>query len=123
MKKKFIREFHMNWNKVILYIRNNFYIRGEINPIGIIYLIGIQVLGKGKNRFLKKEDKINILHIAICRILEPFGYYVFIGRDREGWPHYLLKKNYSFLKKEEKYFLIKKAIIRYMIEENILDDI
>ncbi|AWU44340.1 hypothetical protein [Blattabacterium punctulatus] len=123
MKKKFLREFNLNWNKVILYIRNNFYIRGQINPIGIIYLIGIQVLGKGQNKFLKKEDKINILHIAICRILEPFGYYVFIGRDREGWPHYLLKKNYSFLKKEEKYFLIKKAIIRYMIEENILDDI
>lgn len=125
MEKKFIQKIHINWNKVILYIRNHFCIEGEIDLIGIIYLIGIQELGKGKgkNIFFNREDKINILHISICRILEPFGYYRFIGRDREGWPHYLLKKNLPPLKKEEQLFLIKKAIIRYMSEENILDDI
>ncbi|WP_185866815.1 hypothetical protein [Blattabacterium cuenoti] len=123
MKKKFIQKFHINWNKVILYIRNHFCIEGEIDLIGIIYLIGIQELGKGKNLFLNREDKINILHISICRILEPFGYYRFIGRDREGWPHYLLKKNLPLLNKEEQSFLIQKAIIRYMNEENILEDI
>ncbi|WP_185874072.1 hypothetical protein [Blattabacterium cuenoti] len=124
MKKEFIQQFHINWNKVILYIRNHFDIEGKIDLIGIIYLIGIQELGKGKNRFFNREDKINILHIAICRILEPFGYYVFIGRDKEGWPHYLLKKNIPFFKKKGKQsFFIKNAIIHYMIEENIIDKI
>ncbi|AER40421.1 hypothetical protein MADAR_102 [Blattabacterium sp. (Mastotermes darwiniensis) str. MADAR] len=112
------KEFHINWNKVVLYIRNHFYIEGKIDLIGIIYLIGIQELGKGKNRFFKREEKMNLLHIAICRILEPFGYYVFIGKDKEGWPHYLSKKK---IPKGEQSFLIKKAIIRYMIEENIID--
>ncbi|WP_185853004.1 hypothetical protein [Blattabacterium cuenoti] len=123
MKKKFIQKFQINWDKIILYVRNHFYIEGEIDLIGIIYLIGIQELGKGKNIFLNREDKINILHISICRILEPFGYYKFIGRDKEGWPHYLLINNLPFLNKEEQSFLIKKAIIRYMNEENILEDI
>ncbi|WP_185856411.1 hypothetical protein [Blattabacterium cuenoti] len=125
MKKEFIiqiQQFHFNWNQVILYIRNHFFIEGKIDLIGIIYLIGIQELGKGKNRFLNREDKINILHIAICRILEPFGYYVFIGKDREGWPHYLLIKNLPFfLKNEEQSFFLKKAIIRYMSDEKILE--
>ncbi|WP_185851210.1 hypothetical protein [Blattabacterium cuenoti] len=124
MKKEFIKRFYIkNWNQVILYIRNHFYIKGKIDPIGIIYLIGIQELGKGliKDLFLKREEKLNILHIAICRILEPFGYYTFIGRDKEGWPHYLLKKNLPFLKIEEQSFLIRKAIIRYMNEENIIE--
>ncbi|WP_185859550.1 hypothetical protein [Blattabacterium cuenoti] len=120
MKKKFMQKFHINWNKVMLYIRNHFSIEGKIDIIGIIYLIGIQELGKGKNRFLNREDKINILHIAICRILEPFGYYSFLGRDKEGWPHYVLKTKIPF-NQEEQLFLIQKAIIRYMSEENIIE--
>ncbi|WP_185851799.1 hypothetical protein [Blattabacterium cuenoti] len=123
MKKEFIQKFHFNWNKVILYIRNHFCIEGKIDLIGIIYLIGIQELGKGQNIFFSREDKINILHIAICRILEPFGYYVFIGRDREGWPHYLLIKNIPFFNQEEQSFFIKEAIIRYMKDEKIIDEI
>ncbi|WP_185872447.1 hypothetical protein [Blattabacterium cuenoti] len=120
MKKKFIQKFHINWNKVISYIKNHFSIEGQIDIIGIIYLIGIQELGKGKNRSLNKEDKINILHIAICRILEPFGYYSFLGKDKEGWPHYILKSKIPFNQKKQ-LFLIQKAIIRYMNEENIIE--
>jgi len=123
MKKEFIQKFHFNWNKVILYIKNHFCIEGKIDLIGIIYLIGIQELGKGQNIFFNREDKINILHIAICRILEPFGYYVFIGRDREGWPHYLLIKNIPFFNQEEQSFFLKEAIIRYMKDEKIIDEI
>ncbi|WP_185871887.1 hypothetical protein [Blattabacterium cuenoti] len=119
MDKELTRKFHINWNKVMSYIQNNFCIEGKIDLIGIIYLIGIQELGKGNNRFFNKENKINILHIAICRILEPFGYYLFIGRDQEGWPHYILKNKIPFNQKDQ-LFLIKKAIIRYMNEENIL---
>ncbi|WP_185864038.1 hypothetical protein [Blattabacterium cuenoti] len=120
MKKKCMQEFHINWNKVISYIQNNFSIEGKIDIIGIIYIIGIQELGKGKNIFFNQEDKINILHIAICRILEPFGYYFFLGKDKEGWPHYILKNKIPF-NPEEQLFLIKKAIIRYMNDENIIE--
>ncbi|WP_185877061.1 hypothetical protein [Blattabacterium cuenoti] len=121
MKKKSLHQFHTDWNKVILYIKNNFYIKEKIDIIGIIYLIGVQELGKGKNGFLNREDKINILHIAICRILEPFGYYSYLGKDKEGWPHYILKSKIPFFNRNEQLFLIKKAIIRYMNEENIIE--
>ncbi|WP_185862365.1 hypothetical protein [Blattabacterium cuenoti] len=120
MEKEFMKEFHINWNKVMLYIRNNFSIKGQIDIIGIIYLIGIQELGKGKNIFFNREDQINILHIAICRILVPFGYYFLTGIDKDGWPHYTLKTQIPF-NKEKQLFLIKKAIIRYMSEENIIE--
>ncbi|WP_185861510.1 hypothetical protein [Blattabacterium cuenoti] len=119
MEKKFMHKFYLNWNKVMSYMQDNFSIEGKIDIIGVIYIIGIQELGKGKNPFFNKEDKINILHIAICRILEPFGYYLFIGRDKEGWPHYILKNKIPF-NHEEQLFLIKKAIIRYMNDENII---
>ncbi len=114
-----MQQFHINWNKVILYMQNNFYIEGNMDIIGIIYIIGIQELGKGTNILFNREDKVNILHIAVCRILEPFGYYSFVRRDKDGWPHYMLKKKIPFDQKK-KLFLIKKAIIHYMSEENIL---
>ncbi|WP_185863480.1 hypothetical protein [Blattabacterium cuenoti] len=119
MEKKFMQQFHTNWDKIISYIQNNFSLKGKIDIIGIIYLIGIQELGKGKNQSFNKEDKIHILHIAICRILEPFGYYLFLGKDKEGWPHYILKNKIPFNYKDQ-LFLIKKAIIRYMNEKNII---
>ncbi|WP_238784753.1 hypothetical protein [Blattabacterium cuenoti] len=94
-----MQEFYINWNKVISYIQNNFYIDRKIDVIGIVFLIGIQELGKGGNIPLHRIDRIDILHIAICRILQPFGYYIFVGRDKEGWPHYLLKKKFLLTRK------------------------
>ena len=42
----------------------------------IIYLIGVQELGQFHRSF-KKDEKINMMHISICRLLEPFCYYEF----------------------------------------------
>jgi len=53
----------------------------------VIYLIGVQELGQPHKKF-KKDHKIDLMHIAICRLLEPYGYYQFDFVDDEGWPHY-----------------------------------
>jgi hypothetical protein len=39
----------------------------------LMFLIGIQELGSGQQKY-SKDDKINLLHIAVCRLLEPFGF-------------------------------------------------
>ena len=54
---------------------------------GVLLLIGIQELGQGPQAF-SKEQKQDLMHIAICTILIPSGYYVFEGNDDEGWPHF-----------------------------------
>ena len=59
----------------------------ELNIDGIIYLIGVQELGQGHRTF-KKDEKMNLMHIAICKLLESYGYYEFDFFDEEGWPHY-----------------------------------
>jgi hypothetical protein len=38
------------------------------------------------------------MHIAICRLLEPYGFYEF-DFDEEGWPHYRVKGRDSATKK------------------------
>ena len=53
----------------------------------ILFLIGIQELGRWKREF-SKEEKQDLMHIAVCRLLAYDGYFEFAGRDEDGWPHY-----------------------------------
>jgi hypothetical protein len=53
----------------------------------VLFLIGIQELGRWKKSF-SKEEKQDLMHIAVCRLLSYEGYFEFIGRDEDGWPHY-----------------------------------
>ncbi|MEM8909367.1 MAG: hypothetical protein AAGD05_16085, partial [Bacteroidota bacterium] len=54
---------------------------------GVLFLIGIQELGRWPEKF-SKEEKQDLMHIAVCRLLSYDGYYEFVGRDADGWPHY-----------------------------------
>ena len=86
---------------------------------GIIYLIGVQELGQLQRTF-KKDEKINLMHIAICRLLEPYGYYEFSHFDEEGWPHYRLIESLPPLKAGEQAVLMKEAIVTYFTEKSYI---
>ena len=68
----------------------------------------------------KKDEKLDIMHIAICRLLEPFGYYEFDFYDEDGWPHYNLLENLPFLKGGEQTVLLKQAIIQYFTDKEFV---
>ena len=57
----------------------------------ILFLIGMQELGYLKEDFTK-EEKQDLMHIAVCKLLSIDGYYKFVGRDGDGWPVYELVK-------------------------------
>ena len=82
----------------------------------IIYLIGVQELGQGFRKFTK-DEKVNLMHIAICRLLEPFGFYRFDRFDEDGWPHYEVVEELPNLKPGEQTVLMKEAIVMYFEEE------
>lgn len=86
---------------------------------GIIYLIGVQELGQYKRKF-KKDDKVNLMHIAICRLLEPFGYYSFSHFDQDGWPHYNMIEQLPMLKAGEQSVLMKEAVVQYFLEKEYI---
>lgn len=109
------------WSKIVDFFKNNFSCE-EIPDLDVmIFLIGVQELGKGYKRF-KKDEKVNLMHIAVCRLLEPFGYYAFTGRDAEGWPHFEKIQNLPALKPNEQTILMKKAIIYYFKEKSLLEE-
>ncbi|MBS3737903.1 MAG: hypothetical protein KGY51_02765 [Psychroflexus sp.] len=92
----------------------------ELELDAIIYLIGVQEKGNVHAKY-KKDDKINLMHIAICRLLEPYGYYEFEYVDEEGWPHYKILEQLPPLKAGEQSVLMKEAIVQYFVEKNYID--
>ncbi len=108
------------WDKVVHHLSHQF-ADGEVLDLdAIIYLIGVQELGKFKQAF-KKDEKINLMHIAICRLLEPYGYYEFEYFDNDGWPHYKIKEQLPSLKAGEQAVLMKEAIVNYFLEKELID--
>ena len=85
----------------------------------IIYLVGIQEIGQ-YHRTYKKDEKVNLMHIAICRLLEPYGYYEFEYFDEEGWPHYRIKEALPPLKAGEQTVLMKDALVSYFLEKRYI---
>jgi len=100
------------WQKVQKMVSDRFGDGETLDVDAIVYLIGVQELGQGFRKF-KKDEKINLMHIAICKLLEPFGYYEFEYFDDDGWPHYKLVEELPALKAGEQTVLLKQAIIDY----------
>ncbi len=103
-----------NWNLLTDKLSKQFADGDTLDVDSIIYLIGVQELGKGHQTF-KKDEKINLMHIAICKLLEPYGYYEFDYYDNDGWPHYKTLTELPNLKPGEQSVLIKEAIVNYFI--------
>jgi len=53
----------------------------------ILFLIGIQEFGQIREKFTK-EQKQDLMHVAICSLLAQSGYYEIENVDTEGWPHF-----------------------------------
>ena len=112
-------ELKRHWDEVVVLLSNKF-ADGEVLDLdAIIYIIGLQEKGSVTAKY-EKDDKINLMHIAICRLLEPFGYYEFDYFDEDGWPHYKVLEKLPPLKAGEQSVLMKEAIVQYFIEKDVI---
>lgn len=102
------------WEEIVRKLSDKFSGGETLDLDAIIFLIGVQELGQIHREF-KKDEKINLMHIAICRLLEPYGYYEFDYIDEQGWPHYKVKDELPPLKAGEQTVLMKEAIIQYFL--------
>ena len=108
------------WNLILDYLSEKFSSDEKLDLESVIFLIGLQEFGKTDIKFTK-DQKIDLMHIAICRLLEPLGYYKFEYVDSEGWPHYKTISKLPNLKPGEQSVLMKEAIINYFIEKQLIE--
>ena len=108
------------WNNLKTKLSVDFSENEIIDIDSIIFLIGLQELGQFQKRF-NKQKKLEVIHIAVCKLLSDYGYYEFDYTDNDGWPHYKLIKKLPNLKAGEQTILMKKAIINYFMKSNYIN--
>ena len=108
------------WNNLKTKLSVDFSDNEIIDLDSIIFLIGLQELGQFQKRF-NKQKKLEVIHIAVCKLLSQYGYYEFDYTDNDGWPHYKLIKKLPNLKAGEQTILMKNAIINYFMKSNYIN--
>ncbi len=86
----------------------------------ILFLIGIQEVGDFQTKF-SKEQKQDLMHVAVCTILSPSGFYELEAVDEEGWPHYRQLKPLPVFNFTDQENFMKDHILLYF-ENQELDD-
>ena len=105
-------ELEKNWKQLVKQLSERFGDGEELNLQGVLFLIGVQELGKGPQNF-SKDQKVDLIHVAICRLLSPYGYYEYEGRDKDGWPHWKINEKLPHLKPGQQMQIVKQSIIEY----------
>lgn len=78
----------------------------------ILFLIGIQEFGQLREKFTK-EQKQDLMHVAICSLLTPSGYYELEKKDDDGWPHFRQLKAMPEMNTIEQENFLKDHILLY----------
>ncbi|MGD1847091.1 MAG: hypothetical protein ACFB10_17005 [Salibacteraceae bacterium] len=111
-------ELEARWRKTLKKLEKRF--GGGMDLQAVLFLIGLQEL-KVKPKKLTKDQKLDVMHVAVCTLLVPYGYYEFEGDDTEGWPHFKQLKELPSLSPGEQDRLMKEAIFDYFGESLIED--
>jgi hypothetical protein len=109
-------QLEFEWLKVQHYIKDVMG-RSELpNLNSVLFLVGIQELGRLQEKFTK-EEKQDLMHIAVCVLLSEDGYFEFQGKDADGWPHFSQIKPLDILGPKAQETLLRERVIEYFSEE------
>lgn len=103
-------DLQREWRELVTKLEDRF--GNGLDLDAILFLVGVQELGQGYRSF-KKQEKTDLMHIAICRLLMQYGYYEYLGMDEDGWPHYKPLAKLPLLNPTQQSLLIKEALIDY----------
>lgn len=85
----------------------------------ILFLIGIQEFGDIRKKF-SKEQKQDLMHIAVCNLLAQSGYYEREGVDRDGWPHFKQLKALPVMDMIQQENFIKDHVLLYFENQDFI---
>lgn len=78
----------------------------------ILFLIGMQETGFMQEK-ISKEQKQDLMHVAMCTVLAPGGYYLSEGMDEDGWPHFSQIKELPVMDLREQENFIRDYVLLY----------
>ena len=106
-----MENFQQKWLDTEILLNERF---GKVPDLeGILFLIGVNELGKLPRKKFSKEQKQDLMHIAVCTLLCQQGYYEYVGRDEDGWPHFNELKHLDIAGIKDQEQMLKECIVRY----------
>lgn len=109
-------EIEFEWLRLRHWLQERFSYKLLPDLNAVLLLIGIQELGFVKSSFTK-EEKQDLMHIAVCQLLSADGYFEFAGRDADGWPHWRPLRHITVKGMEDQEaLLIEKAVLYFRAE-------
>lgn len=81
----------------------------------VLFLIGMQETGFMKEK-ISKEQKQDLMHVAMCRLMSVSGYYELTHTDTDGWPHYRQLKELPKMMLTDQENFIKDHVLLYFDE-------
>ena len=81
----------------------------------ILFLIGMQEMGGTKKKYTK-EQKQDLMHVAVCTLLSKSGFYEMEEVDADGWPHFRQLKEVPNMNLPEQEGFLKDHILLYFEE-------
>lgn len=86
----------------------------------ILFLIGTQELGDIREKFTK-EQKQDLMHIAVCSLFGQSGFYELEKVDEDGWPHYKQVKPLPVMNLIEQENFMKDHVLLYFKNNGFID--
>ncbi len=84
----------------------------------ILFLIGLQETGFMAQK-ITKEQKQDLMHVAVCTLLSQSGFYMKEGNDEDGWPHFKQVKDIPGWQLMEQENILKDHILLYFNNNDI----
>jgi hypothetical protein len=78
----------------------------------VLFLIGLNETGFLPEK-ITKEQKQDLMHVAVCSVLAQSGYYALEGKDEEGWPHFKQVKELPVYNMIEQENFLKDHVLLY----------
>lgn len=87
----------------------------------ILFLIGLQETGFFQEK-ISKEQKQDLMHVAVCTVLSQSGYYVVEGKDADGWPHFRQLKELPVMALPDQENFIKDHVLLYFQQSELPEE-
>ncbi|MEM6763880.1 MAG: hypothetical protein AAF824_02500 [Bacteroidota bacterium] len=110
------QDITIRWQRLEAFLKENF--GKDMTMESIMFLIGVRELGSTPQEF-SKEEKVDLMHIAICKLLSQSGYYKLSYLDQDGWPHWELTRPLPYTDIFSQLHLLRSHVLDYFEAEGI----
>lgn len=114
-------EIDFYWLKVQHYVKDSLSKKALPDLQAVLFLLGVQESGIVQEAYTK-EEKEDLMHVAICSLLAREGYFEFTGNDQDGWPHFKQIRGVTVEGVKNQEILLKQKVIQYFLENHIIDE-